>query len=121
MLGSSPWTGFEALSPVGLFSKEQRGMTGLKRDHPGVCCFQGEANSSLSRGWEEKRQLLWIWQPQTPGMFPASSVCMVGVVQKQLLLWGDGGVREGGRMCQDSLEKVRGRPDNAKKGMDMLG
>lgn len=54
-------------------------------------------------------------------MFPASSVCMVGVVQKQLLLWGDGGVREGGRMCQDSLEKVRGRPDNAKKGMDMLG
>lgn len=29
--------------------KQHRGMTGLKRDHPGVCCFQGEANSPQQR------------------------------------------------------------------------
>lgn len=29
--------------------KQHRGMTGLKKDHPGVCCFQGEANSPQQR------------------------------------------------------------------------
>lgn len=29
--------------------KQRRGMAGLKRDHPGVCCFQGEASSPQQR------------------------------------------------------------------------
>lgn len=55
-------------------------------------------------------------------MFPASSVCKVGPGQKELLLWGGGGgTREGEGMCQVSPEKVRGRSDNANKGIGGIG
>lgn len=69
-----------------------------------------EASSSLSRGWEKKRQLLWAWQPQTPGVLPASSACTVvgGPERATALGWGRG-------MCQDSLKKARGWSDYAKK------
>lgn len=90
---------------LALFSVQHRGMTGLQRDHCGVC-FQGEAISSLSRGSEEKWQLLWVWQLQTPGMFPVSSACMVGGRGRKSYYFG-GGIRKGRGLYQDSLGKIR--------------